>query len=151
MKRIIKHSILYLIFATSSIIISCPEHKDSNNKDAIVVIETEDGLENLLKNNEGPCLISFFMDKCGWCKKMHPIIENLANDDQFYHITFYSVNGPLLKAAEKVKEILNILITGYPTMLFINRGEVVDKQIGGANQEAMIQKLNKSLPDTSAL
>ncbi|MBV8660989.1 MAG: thioredoxin family protein [Candidatus Dependentiae bacterium] len=143
MKRIINYSILYLIFATSSIAIACP-----HDEDLVVAIETEDDLQNLLNNNEGPCLISFFMDRCGWCKKMHPIIENLAQDNQFYHITFYTINGPLLKAAEKVKEILNVLITGYPTMLLMNQGKVIDKQIGGTSQEAMTQKLNKSLPKT---
>lgn len=136
MKNIIKHSILYLIFATS--IISAHNF----DQDPIVTIETEDQLTELLKNSQGPSAISFHMDRCGWCIKMHPIFESLAQDDKFNHITFYSVNGPILKAHTHTSNLLHEQITGYPTMFFMNQGMVIDKHIGGTTQDVLVNKLN---------
>ena len=142
MKNIMKSTILYLLFATSIMV------AHNFDTDSIVTIETEDQLKDLLKNSQGPSAISFHMDRCGWCIKMHPIFETLANDSQFDHITFYSANGPILKAHVHATDILNEPITGYPTMFFMNQGKVIDKQIGGTTHEVMIDKLN-ALPKST--
>jgi thiol-disulfide isomerase/thioredoxin len=136
MKNGIKYIIFYLIFTTSIAV------AHSLDKDSIVHIETEQDLKNILQNNLGPSAISFHMDHCGWCMKMHPIFEDLAHDDQFDHITFYSVNGPTLKAYTHTKELLNEIVTGYPTIFFMNQGKLVDKQVGGAGREIIAKKLN---------
>ena len=136
MKNGIKYIIFYLIFTTSIVV------AHSLDKDSIVHIETEQDLKNILQNNLGPSAISFHMDHCGWCMKMHPIFEDLAQDDQFDHITFYSVNGPLLKAYTHTKEILNEIVTDYPTIYFMNQGKLVDKQVGGAGRDILTKKLN---------
>lgn len=142
MKNIMKFTILYLLFATSIMV------AHNFDTDSIVTIETEDQLQDLLKNSQGPSAISFHMDRCGWCVKMHPIFEALANDSQFDHITFYSVNGPILKAHTHATDILNEPITGYPTMFFMNQGKVIDKQVGGTSHDVMVDKLN-ALPKST--
>lgn len=136
MKNILKYSILYLIFTTTTIM------SHNFDKDSIVIIDNEEDLKNLLTHNQGPSAISFHMDRCGWCVKMRPIFESVANNDQFDHITFYSVNGPVLRAHTHAKDILTESIDGYPSMFFMNQGKLVDKQIGGASQDVIIQKLN---------
>lgn len=154
MKNIIKISISYIIITTATLFSESfnPNAIHNNQKidtDTIVTINTEEELKNLLENSMGPCAISFHMDQCGWCIKMHPIFETLAKDNDFEHITFYSVNGPILKAYVHVPNILNEPVTGYPTFLFMNQGKVVGKQIGGASSEDMKGKLNKHLPKSS--
>jgi hypothetical protein len=81
--------------------------------------------------------------------KMHPIFEALASNDLFDHITFYSVNGPLVKAYTHAKELLNEIVTGYPTIFFMNQGKLVDKQVGGATHDVIARKLTKHLPKSS--
>ena len=144
MKSIIKYSIFYLIFATFTIIAHV------HDKESIVTIKTEDDLKNLLINSQGPSAISFHMDRCGWCIQMQPIFQDLAHNDQFGHITFYTANGPALKASTHVKNALNEEILGYPTILFMNQGKIIDKQIGGADKEVVTKKLHK-LSSTPAL
>ncbi len=139
MKNIIKYTIFYLIFTTSIVV------AHSLDQDSIVHIETEQDLKNLLQNHLGPSAISFHMDHCSWCMKMRPIFEDLANDDQFDHITFYSVNGPITKASLHSKEILDEPIVGYPTIFFMNQGKLIDKQVGGAVREVIMKKLNRLL------
>lgn len=145
MKNIIKYSILYIIFAISTIT-ACPRDKD----DSVLAIETEEGLINLLSNCQGPTAISFHMDRCGWCIQMQPIFQELAENEEFCHITFYTVNGPTLKASTHVKDILNKKISGYPTILFMNQGKVIETQIGGASKEVITKKLRalSSTPET---
>lgn len=136
MNRLVKYSILYLVFTASTIIAHV------HDKDSVVIMETEEDLRSLLENSQGPSAISFHMDRCGWCIQMQPIFQELADNDEFGHITFYRVNGPTLKASTHVKEALNEKIPGYPTILFMNQGKVVDKQVGGTTKEVIIQKLN---------
>jgi len=136
MKNVIKYTIFYLIFTTSIVV------AHSLDQDSIVHIETEQDLKNLLQNHLGPSAISFHKDDCGWCIKMRPIFEGLAKEDQFDHITFYSVNGPITKASLHSKEILHEPIVGYPTIFFINQGKLIDKQVGGAGRDVIAKKLN---------
>jgi len=133
MKRILQFSILYF-FGASNIAMPCPDKEDS-----IVTIETQENLENLLQNSLGPSIIMLYMNGCGWCSKMHPIFKIVA--DQFEQITFYLANGPMLQASNHIEKYLNHEIQGYPTILFMKDGKVVDKQIGGTTQNVIIQKL----------
>ncbi len=139
MKNIIKYSILFLIFAVSTI----SAHKHDNQ--SIITIDSQDNLKNLFEHNDGPSAISFHMPGCGYCMHIQPLFEDLANNDEFGHITFYSVNGSALQAPKHAQEILNEQIPGYPTIFFMNQGEIIDKQIGGTKnaKDVIIQKLNK--------
>ncbi|MBP6870097.1 hypothetical protein KBC04_04395 [Candidatus Babeliales bacterium] len=142
MKNIIKNSLLYFIFFTSTITLTTQFY----DNDHIIELKNKDELQNLLKNNLGPCLIYFYMNNCGWCSKIGPIIEELSQSKQFLHaITFYKVNGPQTQAAELVPEYLQKKIQGYPTIFFMNKGELFDTQVGGANKETMITKLQALL------
>jgi len=143
MKFIIKYTILYLIM-TASIIFACP-----HDKDIIITIQDQDKMESLLKNNMGPCLMYFYMNNCGWCSKIAPILEKLAESEQFCNtVTFYKINGPQVKASDLIKEHFNKKIIGYPTLFFMNQGKVIDTQIGGTTEEIIIKKLTTLLKQT---
>lgn len=136
MKFIIKYTILYLVM-TISTVFACP-----HDKETMINIQDNDKLESLLKNNMGPSLIYFYSDNCGWCSKMKPIVEKLADDDQFCNmITFYKVNGPHTKAQDLILTYLNKKIPGYPTLLLINQGKVIETQIGGTTESIVRNKL----------
>lgn len=60
-----------------------------------------------------PCVIDFYADWCGWCKKIAPFMEELCNtyDGEVY---FYKVN------TDKDKELQGLFqIKGLPTVLLI--------------------------------
>lgn len=135
MKKLIKYITLYFLLVPS-FIFAC--RRDVNH---VITIDTEKHLEKLLKNHQGPSVVYFYMDKCGWCKKMGPLFDELSDNAMFDHITFYKANGPHLQAATHCKKILDINIVGYPYMIFMNKGKVVDKQIGGTKKEILMEKL----------
>ena len=59
-----------------------------------------------------PCLIDFSTTWCGWCTKLHPILEQVAEqyNGQIYVYTL---------DAEKEPELAALFgVTGYPTVVF---------------------------------
>lgn len=143
MKFIIKYIFLHLIMA-ASIIFACP-----HDKDIVITVQDQHKLESLLKNNIGPSLMYFYMNNCGWCSKIAPILEKLAESNQFCDtVTFYKINGPQTKAADLIREHLDKKIIGYPTLFFMNQGKVIDTQIGGTTEDIIIKKLIALLKKT---
>ena len=58
-----------------------------------------------------PCIIDFSTSWCGWCKKLHPILEQVASeyDGQIYVYTL---------DAEKEQELTALFgVTGFPTIV----------------------------------
>ena len=93
-----------------------------------------------LVNGDKPVVIDFWATWCGPCKKVAPIIEELAEQykDQV-------VVGKV-DVEEQDDLAFKFGIRNIPTVLFFRNGEVVDKQIGAAPKaafEAKIQSLLK--------
>lgn len=137
-KRFItKSSILYCILITS-MIIGCP-----HDTDIIVPIPTEEALESLLSNSQGPTSIFVYSQGCSWCQSMYPILEKIAQNPEFNHVTFYHVDGEKLHAPVHFQNIVEEMIKGYPSIIFMNQGAIVDRQIGATSEDVIIQKLHK--------
>jgi len=138
MKKTTQSLLIYFILTVSSIM-TCPEDQDL--LESIIQIENESGLEDILKNNQGPIAIYLYSNGCPWCTKMKPVIQKLSENKSFCHVSFYQVNGPEQNAATLVKHYIDQKVPGYPFIIFMNHGKYIDKQIGGTSREAMIKKL----------
>ena len=139
MKFIIKLSILYGIFMASTIM-TCPDTPVS-----ITCIEEQKDLELLLTQSQGPIFVYFYMNRCGWCEKMKPIIKNLSTMAEFDEISFYNVNGQELQAAPIIQKSLQLPVRGYPFMIMMNQGKLIEQQIGGVNEDILTEKLHTLL------
>ena len=60
-----------------------------------------------------PCLIDFYADWCGWCKKIAPFIEELGNA-YANEIYVYKINTDQQKELQALFQA-----TGLPTVIFI--------------------------------
>ena len=59
-----------------------------------------------------PCLIDFSTTWCGWCKKLHPILEQLAKEYEG-EIYVYTLD------AEREREVAALFgVSSYPTIVF---------------------------------
>jgi len=82
-------------------------------------------------------VIDFSAEWCGPCRIVSPIIHELA-DEYYGRIVVGELNvdeNPAVTAKYKVRNI--------PSVLFIKKGEVVDKQVGAmpkATYKALIEK-----------
>lgn len=163
-----KKTIIYLII-TASIFYSCGsknENKNSSGETATtttanVTIE-ENNPESLVKNltykkfikevwdmekypdsfayqNKLPCIIDFYADWCGPCRKVAPIMEKLANQYEG-RLIVYKVNTD---EERKLSSILNI--KSIPTVFFLpTEGQPVI-QVGAMSEADYVATINKYL------
>jgi thioredoxin-like negative regulator of GroEL len=91
-----------------------------------------------------PCLIDFSTTWCGWCKKLHPILEQIAEqyDGQIYVYTLDADKEPELAAL--------FAVSGYPTVVLCPMKGTPQK-VAGYNplefwQEAILQVFGIAKP-----
>lgn len=86
-----------------------------------------------------PLVIDFSATWCGPCKKIGPIIEELAGEYDG------KVNIYKCDVDENDELTSKFGIRNVPTVLFIKNGEVVDKHVGAATKDAFVEKINALL------
>lgn len=86
-----------------------------------------------------PLVIDFSATWCGPCKKIGPIIEELAGE--------YDGKVNIYKCDVDDNDELTSKfgIRNVPTVLFIKNGEVVDKHVGAATKDTFVEKINALL------
>lgn len=86
-----------------------------------------------------PLVLDFSATWCGPCKKIAPIIEELAGE--------YAgkVNIGKCDVDENDDLTSKYGIRNVPTVLFIKNGEVVDKHVGAATKSVFVEKIEALL------
>lgn len=84
--------------------------------------------------NDNLVVIDFYSTNCPPCEKIAPLYEELSLSEEFASgVTFLKVNvetNPL--AVQKYG------VTGWPTFLFVKKGEVQTEVVGGKLAEATL-------------
>ena len=100
---------------------------------------TEENYLELIENNTQPIILDFLAQRCGPCKIIAPYFDELAvkyeNEVTIGKIDVDSNQDLAYKFG----------IRSIPTVLFINNGTVVDKQIGATSKKALEDRLRAKL------
>ena len=92
----------------------------------------------------GPVVVDFFATWCGPCKRLSPMLDNLAGP-LTNRVKFLKVDVD--QSANLAKQFE---VEGVPTLIFFNDGKVVDKMVGLPTTEALKRKL-ESLASSGGL
>ena len=100
---------------------------------------SDDNFEETVLKSSLPVIVDFWAPWCGPCHMVAPILDDIARE--------YA--GKLIVA--KVNTDENPVwagrygVQGIPTLLYLNRGEVVDRQVGAASWRILQAKVDALL------
>ena len=92
-----------------------------------------------LMAGDKPVVIDFWAEWCGPCRMIGPIIEEMADE---YKDTV--VIGKC-DVDENNEVASHFGVRNIPTVVFLKGGQLIDRQVGYAAKEALVEKLNKIL------
>jgi len=90
--------------------------------------------EKVLKSST-PVVVDFWAPWCGPCKMIAPTLEKLASEYEG-KVIIAKVNTD-----ENPEWAMKYGVQGIPTLLFINQGQVKDRQVGAAPAPAIKSKV----------
>ena len=100
---------------------------------------TDANFEELVLKSDKPVLVDFWAEWCGPCRMVGPVVEDISKD--------YSGRAVVGKVNVDNNPGISMKygIRNIPALLFFNKGEIVDKQIGAVPKSVLAGKLDKQI------
>jgi thioredoxin 1 len=91
---------------------------------------TDENYEELVQSSAEPIILDFWADWCMPCKMLAPVLEELAEDENFIRVGKVNVDeSPQLTEAFEVQTI--------PLLAVLRKGEVLESSVGVKSGEAV--------------
>ena len=90
-------------------------------------------------NSDIPVFVDFWAEWCGPCRMVGPVVEELANDYEG-KVKFVKVN---VDEANELASKYNVF--SIPTLILLNKGEIVSQQVGAASKESYKSMIDRAL------
>ena len=90
-------------------------------------------------NSDIPVFVDFWAEWCGPCRMVSPVVEELANDYDG-KVKFVKVN---VDEANELASKYNVF--SIPTLILLNKGEIVSQQVGAASKESYKNMIDRAL------
>jgi thioredoxin 1 len=129
--------IVFILMASVLFFVGCgPETKPRQTpKPSTLIKLDQSNFQELVVGNSKPVMVDISTDWCGWCKKMEPLVEELAAKYKD-RVVFGQLDGD--KSHELMKSY--DIEQAYPTYVMFKNGRIVAKVVG-ANAEDLTNKL----------
>lgn len=96
-------------------------------------------LKQVLSDTDKPVFLDFWAPWCNPCKKMNPIIDEIESEYE-NQLRVIKINIDENSGLANKLEVLKI-----PTYLLFKDGEQIDKMVGEAPKEDLVEKIEKHL------
>ncbi len=105
---------------------------------------TDANFNELVAQSDIPVLVDFYANWCGPCKVLGPIIDELAEefDGRALVVKVNTENNPKLSQHFKIKSI--------PTIMFVHKGQVVERYQGLVPKPNLEEILEEYIADNAA-
>ncbi len=100
---------------------------------------TSDNFKSEVLESSIPVLVDFYADWCGPCKKMAPLVEQLAAEFDG------KVKIGKLNVDENQDIAGNYNVMSIPNFVFFKNGAVAEQVVGGMPKDELVKKLNNLL------
>ena len=100
---------------------------------------TDANFEELVLKSDKPVLVDFWAEWCGPCRMVGPVVEEISKEYSGKAVVgkVNVDNNPGISTKFGIRNI--------PALLYFNKGEIVDKQIGAVPKSVLAGKLDKQL------
>ncbi len=100
---------------------------------------TDESFEKEVEKEEMLTLVDFWATWCGPCRKLSPVIDELAKEFD------NKVKFVKIKADENIQTAQKYSISGVPCLLVFKNGEPVERMVNIVPKNTIINNLNKHL------
>jgi len=100
---------------------------------------TDDNFKTEVLESEGMCLVDFWAEWCGPCRRVTPIVEELADEYQG-RIKVGKVN---VDNGQKTATSYGVM--SIPTLMFFKGGQVVEQIVGALGKDELKRKIEEHL------
>lgn len=106
---------------------------------ANVIEITDETFETEVLKEEKLTLVDFWATWCGPCRKLSPVIDELANEFN------EKVKFVKIKADENLETAQKYSISGVPCLLIFKNGQPVERIVNIVPKSVIVNNLNKHL------
>jgi len=106
---------------------------------AITEIDDPKSWETDVLSSDKPVFVDFWAQWCGPCRMVGPVVEELAGDYDG-KVNFVKVN---VDNAQEIAQKYNVF--SIPTLLLLNRGEIIAQQVGAGSKEVYQNMIDRAL------
>ena len=111
----------------------------NNSTMAVTQVSDAKSWEVDVINSDIPVFVDFWAEWCGPCRMVSPVVEELAKDYEG-KVKFVKVN---VDEANEIASKFNVF--SIPTLIILNKGEIISQQVGAASKESYKSMIDRAL------
>ncbi len=98
---------------------------------------TDDNFEETIKNADTPVLVDFWAEWCGPCRRVGPIVEELAGE--------YEGRLKVAKVDVDANQAITVKhgIQSIPTLMIFKDGELKERLVGALPKETLAETIDR--------
>lgn len=100
---------------------------------------TDDTFQQDVLQSDKPVLVDFWADWCAPCRKIAPMLEDLA-DEMSDRLEIVKLN-----ADENPETVRNYRVMSLPTLAVFHRGEQVKAMVGATSKSKLVDFVNEAI------